>query len=234
MCWQTPLNPKAELSQSAVMVPALMSVRFSKPKSRAKMSRYRNVSIVVAAVATTCVPLCAQTSESSASVDEILRSIKRESEVHRGDASGDAELADESHESRMSAHESPGQEVGIQEFFEAYIDSLASNNAYDTARLYADVSKSCYAKSATGMWSRAELAAEHEKFLRTFPQRSFSNITVHSATSLGPGRVRVSYSMNYQYLGKKEAAGRTDISIVVEKRNGSWQITEFDETVTRF
>jgi hypothetical protein len=191
------------------------------------------VSIVVAAVATTCVPLRAQASESSASVDEILRSIKRESEVQRDDASGDTECGDESHESGMRAHEPPGQEVGLQEFFEAYIDSLASNTAYDTARLYADVSKSCYAKSASGMWSRAELAAEHEKFLKTFPKRRFSNITVHSTTPFGPGRVRVSYSMDYQYWGKKEAAGRTDVSIVVEKRNGSWQITEFDETVAR-
>lgn len=233
MCRQTPCNPKADLTQS-VTVTAIMSPRFSKPKSGAEMRRYRNVSTVAAALVTICVPVRAQISENSVSVDEILRSIKREAEVQLEGASGDEECGDDSHESSMREHEPPVKEDDLEEFFEAYIDSLASNNAYETTRFYADVSKSCYAKSASGMWSRAELAAEHEKFLKTFPQRRFSNITVHGATLLGPGRVRVSYSMDYQYRGKKEAAGRTDVSIVVEMRNGSWQITEFDETVTRF
>lgn len=123
--------------------------------------------------------------------------------------------------------------AGLQDFLQSFINSVASNNANDVGTFYADVSRSCYAPDPSKTWSRSELVAAHRKFIAMFPQRRFSDITVHGTASLGSRRVRVSYSMNYQYLGKKEAAGRTDVSVVVEKRGGSWQIVEFNETVTR-
>jgi hypothetical protein len=211
-----------------------MSPRVSKPKCGAKIPRPRNVYILTAAVVSICAPACAQHSENSASVDEILRSIKRDSEVGRDDFSASMECGDQDHESGMHAHEPSDQTVGLQEFFEAYIGSLTSNDPYEAAHYYADISKSCYAPGPSKTWSRAQLVAAHRKFITTFPQRSFSNITVHGATPLGSGRVRVNYSMNYRYLGKKVAAGRTEVGIVVEKGSGFWQIIEFDETVTRF
>jgi hypothetical protein len=124
--------------------------------------------------------------------------------------------------------------AGLREFLQAFIASLASNNPSDAAAFYADVSRSCYARSPSGSWSRSELAAAQRKFIESFPQRSYSNITVHEMLPLGNGQARVAYSMNYRYLGKKEAAGRTDVMIVVVKRGGTWQITDFDEKVTRF
>ena len=137
----------------------------------------------------------------------------------------------------VSTPSMPQQEAdptaGLQEFLQSFINSVASNNADDIGPFYTNISKSCYAPGLSKTWSRAQLVAAHRKFISTFPQRRFSNIAVHGTTPLGAGRVRVSYSMDYQYLGKKQAAGRTDVSVVIEKQNGSWQIAEFDETVTR-
>ena len=81
-----------------------MSPRFCKPKLGAKMPRCGNVFFVAVAAVSVCVSVRAQNSENSMSVDEILRSIKRESARRPAETSGNEENSDESHGSSRHAN----------------------------------------------------------------------------------------------------------------------------------
>jgi hypothetical protein len=121
----------------------------------------------------------------------------------------------------------------LDAFFESYLRSHASNNPWDVASHYADGAYSCYAKAPSGRTTRAEIADAARKFIASFPHRSYSDVTVSQTMPMGPNAVRINYSFNYQYNGIKPAAGRSDVWITVERREDSWKITSFDETVTR-
>lgn len=165
---------------------------------------------------------------------DVLRQRAAKAERERDEALRRAQAAEQASQSSSmppEAVEECGDVDDLDQFFQAYVNSFASNNPWEVASFYAPLVDYCYAKS--GRTTRAFIQDESRRFIASYPQRSYSNISVHQSQRLSPVMARINYSYDYRYNGKKAALGSTDVWITVEKIDGRWLLTKFDETVHR-
>jgi hypothetical protein len=165
---------------------------------------------------------------------ESLRRAAERAEQEKEQALQRAALAEQQAAAQISAQQQAAPALnGLDDFLHSYLNSLASNNQWDTASHYADTVRYGYAKSSSGLASRGEVAEDIRKLIASYPARSYSNISVREIVPEGQGSARINYGFDYQYNGKKLARGSTDVWATVELIGGRWQITSWRESVRR-
>jgi len=122
---------------------------------------------------------------------------------------------------------------GLQNFFQSYLDSFASNNPGDVAEHYADRVQYCYAKSPNGWAYKNEILEGAGKFISNFPQRKYFNISIHETEAIDQDVIKINYSFDYEYHGRKFAAGHANVWIKVQLIGDTWRVISFNETVQR-
>jgi vacuolar-type H+-ATPase subunit E/Vma4 len=161
---------------------------------------------------------------------ESLREAARRAEQEKQEALQRANLAQQ--EAAMATAQQQDMS-GFDDFFQSYINSMASNDPSNVASHFAETVDYGYAKSRSGRASRSEIAEDNRKLITSYPQRSYSDIQVKQVSPMGPNSVRVNYGFRYQYNGKKLAMGSADVWATVERIGERWQITTWSETVNR-
>jgi hypothetical protein len=161
--------------------------------------------------------------------EEKSQALERAAEAER---QASQRTAQQQEEASAQSEQSP-QLNGLDEFFRSYINSLASNNQWDVASHYADSVQYGYAKSKSGIASRNEIAEDIRKLIYSYPERSYSNISIKEVLPSGPTSVRINYTFDYQYNGKKLAMGSTNVWANVQLIEGEWKITSWQEKVQR-
>jgi len=122
---------------------------------------------------------------------------------------------------------------GLQTFFQSYLDSFASNDPHDLADHYADRVQYCYAKSPNGWAYKSEILEGAGKFISNFPQRKYFNISIHETEAIGQDVIKINYSFDYEYHGRKFAAGHANVWIKVQLIGDTWRVISFNESVQR-
>jgi hypothetical protein len=165
---------------------------------------------------------------------ESLRRAAERAEQEKQQALQRAAFAEQQAAAQVSTQQQATPDLnGLDDFLHSYFNSLASNNQWDSASHYADSVRYGYAKSSSGRASRGEVAEDIRKLIASYPQRSYSNISVKEVVPDGQGSARINYGFDYQYNGKKLATGSTDVWATVELIGGRWQITSWRESVRR-
>jgi hypothetical protein len=66
-----------------------------------------------------------------------------------------------------------------------------------------------------------------------FPARNYTDLVIKGTEPDGNGSIKIHYSYRYAYSGKKNVRGQADVSITVQKIDGDWKITRFDEKTSK-
>ena len=66
-----------------------------------------------------------------------------------------------------------------------------------------------------------------------FPSRRYSEIEVEGTLPDEKGGFKINYAYRYDYSGKKNVSGRAKVTITVQKNNGEWKITRFNEKTSK-
>jgi uncharacterized caspase-like protein len=119
---------------------------------------------------------------------------------------------------------------GLQEFFDSWMTAHQSNNPDSLAAHYADQVAYCYEKAIT---PRAKIRDGIARLMTGFPARNYTDLAIKGTQPDGDGGIKINYSYRYAYSGKKNVRGKADVSITLQKIDGEWKITRFDEKTTK-
>jgi hypothetical protein len=129
-----------------------------------------------------------------------------------------------------TAETSENPQEGLQEFFNSWITSHQSNNPDALVAHYADQAAYCYEK---GITPRAKIREGVARLMTGFPARNYTDLVIKGTEPDGNGSIKIHYSYRYAYSGKKNVRGQADVSITVQKIDGDWKITRFDEKTAK-
>ena len=132
--------------------------------------------------------------------------------------------------SQTAEQDSANSKEGLEDFFKSWLQSHQSNDPDALVQNYADEVDYCYEK---GIASRKKIRAGVAGLMSSFPSRRYSEIEVEGASPDEKGGFKINYAYRYDYSGKKNVSGRAKVSITVQKINGDWKITRFDEKTSK-
>lgn len=132
--------------------------------------------------------------------------------------------------SQTAEQDSANSKEGLEDFFKSWIQSHQSNDPDALVQNYADEVDYCYEK---GITSRKKIRAGVVGLMSGFPSRRYSEIEVEGALPDEKGGFKINYAYRYNYSGKKIVSGRAKVTITVQKINGEWKITRFDEKTSK-
>jgi uncharacterized caspase-like protein len=129
-----------------------------------------------------------------------------------------------------SAAPTENSHEGLQEFFNSWMSAHQSNSPDALVAHYADQVAYCYEK---GITTRAKIREGVARLMTGFPARNYTNLVIEGSEPDGDGGIKIHYSYRYAYSGKKNVRGQADVSITVQKIDGDWKITRFDEKTAK-
>jgi uncharacterized protein (TIGR02246 family) len=132
----------------------------------------------------------------------------------------------------VSSEPSPSDIQKLQNTIRAYVKSWASNDSKAEASFYDETVRWCYAKSPSGQATRAQIQNSIRVKLSAYPRRSYKNIQVLEVRPNGPFSAQVRLKYDYEYLGKKNAHGSSEPTMMFSLRNGVWRISSWEEVVS--
>jgi len=125
-----------------------------------------------------------------------------------------------------SAAPTENSHEGLQEFFNSWMSAHQSNSPDALVAHYADQVAYCYEK---GITTRAKIREGVARLMTGFPARNYTDLVIEGSEPDGDGGIKIHYSYRYAYTGKKNVSGQADVFITVQRINGDWKITRFDE-----
>jgi S1-C subfamily serine protease len=121
--------------------------------------------------------------------------------------------------------------TGLVAFLKEFWNENASNDPGDRASDFAAQSRYCYSNNE---WtSREFIRIDRAKLVARYPVRRYRYYEPSIQMGSDGASARVSYVYIYSYSGGRSASGSCRVSLTVEWDSGSWQITNYDEKVTR-
>ena len=127
---------------------------------------------------------------------------------------------------KESAAPTENSHEGLQEFFNSWMSAHQSNSPDALVAHYADQVAYCYEK---GITTRAKIREGVARLMTGFPARNYTDLVIEGSEPDGDGGIKIHYRYRYAYTGKKNVSGQADVFITVQRINGDWKITRFDE-----
>jgi hypothetical protein len=120
-------------------------------------------------------------------------------------------------------------EKSLNDFFNSYIKTVASNNPLNLAKYLAPYVNYSYANNNSGVTSREQMVADFVKLSSEYPRRKYFNKKIISITPIFPQGLRVTpelrkvppgvvikYTFDYHYEGKATRLGTAIVDLTVE------------------
>ena len=98
---------------------------------------------------------------------------------------------------------------------------------------FASQSSYCYYHDGNGSASRSYIREDRRKLLGRFPERHYDLVDSINVSAISSTEAEVTFVFKYRYTGEKNASGRSRVRYTARLINNRWQITKYDEAVTR-
>ncbi|MEI6674311.1 MAG: hypothetical protein WCO57_03940 [Verrucomicrobiota bacterium] len=120
----------------------------------------------------------------------------------------------------------------LNQFIDAYVAAQSSNDINTHKSLYGDKVNYSY---KSGISTRQEVLMDFEQTIRRWPIRYYQIVPGGpTATQTAANQFLLKLSLTYQYSSRdKRASGKTDLSMSVNKQDGTWRVVEWSEKVTK-